>query len=46
MRLHCGMTMATGGSLVRRLESTAPVRSDHPAYPYMDDRDGDGVVCE
>ena len=22
----------------------APVRRDHPAYPYM--RDGDGVVCE
>ena len=24
----------------------APVPHDHPAYPYMDDRDGDGVVCE
>ena len=24
----------------------APVRRDHPAYPYMTDRDGDGVVCE
>ncbi len=24
----------------------APVRSDHPAYPYMRDADGDGVVCE
>ena len=24
----------------------APVRRDHPAYRYMDDRDGDGVVCE
>ena len=24
----------------------APVRSDHPAYPYMNDADGDGVVCE
>ncbi len=24
----------------------APVRSDHPAYPYMRDPDGDGVVCE
>lgn len=23
-----------------------PVRKDHPAYPYMWDRDGDGVVCE
>ena len=24
----------------------APVRRGHPAYPYMDDRDNDGVVCE
>ena len=24
----------------------APVHSDHPAYAYMSDRDGDGVVCE
>ena len=24
----------------------APVRRDHPAYPYMNDRDGDGVVRE
>ena len=24
----------------------APVHSDHPAYPYMTDRDGDGIVCE
>lgn len=24
----------------------APVYSWHPAYPYMTDRDGDGVVCE
>ena len=24
----------------------APVRADHPAYPYMNDSDGDGVVCE
>ena len=23
-----------------------PVGSEHPAYPYMDDRDNDGVVCE
>ena len=23
-----------------------PVRRSHPAYPYMDDRDNDGVVCE
>ncbi len=24
----------------------APVRRGHPAYPRMDDRDNDGVVCE
>ena len=24
----------------------APVRRGHPAYPYMSDRDGDGIVCE
>ena len=24
----------------------APVRSTHPAYEYMNDADGDGVVCE
>lgn len=24
----------------------APVSAGHPAYPYMDDRDGDGIVCE
>ena len=24
----------------------APVYAGHPAYVYMDDRDGDGVVCE
>ena len=24
----------------------APVRRGHPAYPFMDDRNGDGVVCE
>ena len=24
----------------------APVRRGHPSYPFMDDRDGDGVVCE
>ena len=24
----------------------APVRRNHAAYPYMADRDGDGVVCE
>ena len=24
----------------------APVNAGHPAYVYMDDRDGDGVVCE
>ncbi len=29
-----------------RRHGIAPVRSDHPAYPYMRDADGDGVVCE
>ena len=29
-----------------RAHGIAPVRSDHPAYPYMNDADGDGVVCE
>lgn len=24
----------------------APVGADHPAYAYMNDGDGDGVVCE
>ena len=29
-----------------RAHEIAPVRSDHPAYQYMRDPDGDGVVCE
>ena len=29
-----------------RRHNIAPVHSDHPAYAYMDDRDGDGIVCE
>ena len=29
-----------------RAHGIAPVRRDHPAYPYMLDRDGDGIVCE
>ena len=29
-----------------RSHGIAPVRREHPAYPYMDDRDNDGVVCE
>ena len=29
-----------------RRHGIAPVRSDHPAYRYMRDGDGDGVVCE
>ncbi len=29
-----------------REHGIAPVRSDHPAYPYMRDGDGDGIVCE
>ena len=29
-----------------RAHGVAPVHSDHPAYQYMNDRDGDGIVCE
>ena len=29
-----------------RAHGIAPVHSDHPAYQYMNDRDGDGIVCE
>ena len=29
-----------------RRHGIAPVGSDHPAYRYMNDGDGDGVVCE
>ena len=29
-----------------RNHGIAPVHRDHPAYPYMTDGDGDGVVCE
>ena len=29
-----------------REHGIAPVRRDHPAYQYMDDRDDDGIVCE
>ena len=29
-----------------RRHGIAPVHSDHPAYPYMNDRDNDGIVCE
>ena len=29
-----------------RAHGIAPVRRGHPAYPFMTDRDGDGVVCE
>ena len=29
-----------------RAHGIAPVRRGHPAYPYMRDADGDGVVCE
>ena len=29
-----------------RAHGIAPVYSTHPAYPYMTDADGDGVVCE
>ena len=29
-----------------RRHGITPVGSDHPAYRYMHDGDGDGVVCE
>lgn len=29
-----------------RAHGIAPVRRAHPAYAHMDDRDGDGIVCE
>lgn len=29
-----------------RIHGIAPVTREHPAYPYMRDSDGDGVVCE
>ena len=29
-----------------RRHGIAPVRGDYPAYRYMRDGDGDGVVCE
>lgn len=29
-----------------KADDIAPVSSTHPAYEYMDDGDGDGVVCE
>ena len=29
-----------------RRHDIAPVRRGHPAYPYMRDGDGDGIVCE
>ena len=29
-----------------RNHGIAPVRRGHPAYPYMNDGDDDGVVCE
>ena len=29
-----------------RRHGIAPVRRGHPAYPFMWDRDGDGIVCE
>ena len=29
-----------------RRHGIAPVRRTHPAYPYMRDGDGDGIVCE
>ena len=46
----CVSGRVAGGAGVRkkqgRRHGIAPVRSDHPAYQYMRDPDGDGVVCE
>lgn len=36
-RITCGEARSHG---------IAPVTREHPAYPYMRDSDGDGVVCE
>ena len=48
MHCACGTTTATDASLARRRGATASrrCRADIPAYPFMFDRDGDGVVCE
>ena len=29
-----------------RVHGIAPVRRGHPAYQFMNDADGDGIVCE
>ena len=29
-----------------RRHGIAPVPSNHPAYPFMNDADNDGIVCE
>lgn len=42
----CTTTTATAGLREARGHGIAPVGRDHPAYRYMDDRDGDDVVCE
>ena len=41
-------TTATDGSPAGRCAGNgiAPVRRSHPAYPYMRDGDGDGIVCD
>ena len=51
-RLEDGKTLELGnrnGSITcaaARRHGIAPVRRSHPAYRYMRDGDGDGVVCE
>ena len=38
--------MAVSRAPEARTHGIAPVRRDHPAYAYMRDGDGDGIVCE
>ena len=43
----CETTGIAGpGFCAGRAHGIVPVRRGHPAYQYMNDADGDGVVCE
>ena len=44
----CGTTTGNGRITCAeaRAHGIAPVHRGHPAYQYMRDTDGDGVVCE
>ncbi len=35
-----------GNGSISRAHGIAPVERGHPAYAFMRDGDGDGVVCE